>query len=106
MRHRVRSVGDQLDHVSALKACHRVGIAEPAQNLPVQHLGSRQNLDRVQLLGSKGSQAKLKQILQLAVCTQRTPKLPTVFRAHQHTTFLTGAQQAAQQQRAARGPMV
>ena len=105
-RHSLRSIGNQLDHATALKAYHRIRIAKPTQNLPVQHLGSRQNLDRLQFLGRKGSQPKLKQILQLAICTQRTPKLPVPVRARQYTTFPTGAQQAAQQHRVARSPSV
>ena len=105
-RHRVGSVGHQLDYSTALQAPHRVGIAEPTQNPPVQHLRSRQDLYRLQFLRRKGLQAKLKQIVKLAVGTQRTSKLPARIRADQHTTFPTSAQQAAQQHWAARSSLV
>ena len=65
--------------------------------ISVQHLGGRRNLD-LQFLGAKDRSRNSSRS-----CSWRSarsaPKPPTRLRAHQHTTFPTVAQQAAQQQR-------
>src|SRR5579875_2344806 len=98
LRHRLGSVGGQLDHAPPLQACHRVGVAQPAQDVPVQQLAGGQDLDGFQLLRSQGSQPKLEQVVELTVRAERTVKLPAVVGVDQDAVFAAGAEQSAQQQ--------
>lgn len=71
LRQGVGSVGDQLDQTTTLEVCHRVGIADVAQDLPLQHLGGGQDLDHLQLLRSQRLQPELQSVVQFAIRPQR-----------------------------------
>ncbi|PQM44310.1 hypothetical protein C1Y40_05530 [Mycobacterium talmoniae] len=105
-RHRVGSVGDQLDEPASFQACQRPVIAESAQDLPIQQLPDGQHLDRLQFLRGKGAQPKLEQVVEFAVGVQRSAKLPAVLGVDQDPALPTGAQQSPQQQQIARGAVV
>lgn len=90
------SVGHQLDQAAALQACHRVRIADGAQDFPLQQLGGGQYFHHLALPGTQRLQPELQGIVQFPIAAQRTPQLPTLFGMNQGAAFHARRQKTTQ----------